>query len=442
MIAETDRVTQQTRLERSLLGAMLRWPAAIDDVLLSVTEDDLQMQHHRYIFSAILHQHEHGKPVDLVAVADVLHARKQIEDIGGYTYLAYLWDSEPTGANSVYYAGLVRDRAIVRNLGYAGAKIVRDAENNVGPGTEQLEAAERSIFEIGQIGVNGTSVVLSDALGEACDRIDQRKSGRHEFSGVPTGLVDLDDLTAGLQNSEFIVLAARPSLGKTSLAIQVAVSAAHDFGLPVLFVSLEQSRVELGERVLCNRAKVGSHQLRRGFIGPEEVSRILATKRDLDQAALHIDHTPSQSVTRIAANARRLKRKADIRLVVIDYLQLIDPADKKAPRQEQVASISRRLKLLSRELAIPVLCLAQLNRNSEDRADGRPRLADLRESGALEADADTVLLLHRPKEPDHSVEVIVAKQRNGATGSVMLAFCKEWMRFENYAIDGSVGTAG
>ena len=262
--------------------------------------------------------------------------------------------------------------------------------------------------------------------------------------------MDIDELTAGLHNSELVILAARPSVGKTAMALNIVrnvivgdpIRGSQPAG--VFFVSLEQARVELAERLLCAQARVDSHKLRKGHLGSDDMDRLMSAGGVLSKAKLYIDDTPAQGILRIAANARRLKKKHDIKLVVIDYLQLIDPDNKRDSRQEQVSQISRRLKFLARELKIPVLSLAQVNRSSEDRGNHKPRLADLRESGAIEQDADTVMLMHRPGmyeggQEDNTIEVLIAKQRNGPTGDVTLAFLKHYMRFENYAVGGPLG---
>jgi replicative DNA helicase len=243
-----------------------------------------------------------------------------------------------------------------------------------------------------------------------------------------------------MQNSELVIIAARPSVGKTSFALNVIRHVAVEEEQPVFFVSLEQSRIELAERLLCCQARVDSHRLRKGHLGSEDMDKLNSAGEVLRRTKLFLDDTPGQSMLRIAANARRLKLRHGIRMVVVDYLQLIDPDNRRDSRQEQVANISRRLKFLARELEVPVLALAQVNRSSEDRQDHRPRLADLRESGAIEQDADTVMLLHRPElhEPGQHegiVEVLVAKQRNGPTGDVTLTYIKQFMRFENFAVE-------
>jgi replicative DNA helicase len=254
-----------------------------------------------------------------------------------------------------------------------------------------------------------------------------------------TGLLDLDDKTAGLQNSELIIIAARPSVGKTALGLSIARHVAVEEAQPVFFVSLEQSRIELAERLLSAQARVNGFRLRKGDLSSADMQKLLGAGDALRQAKFFIDDSPGQGMLRIAANARRLKLRHHIKLVVVDYLQLIEPDNRRDSRQEQVANISRRLKFLAKELKLPVVALAQLNRSPEEREGHRPRLADLRESGSIEMDADTVLLLHRPEmyEPGQNpgtVEIIIAKQRNGPTGEVTLTFLKEFMRFENFAV--------
>jgi replicative DNA helicase len=420
---------------------MLRENYVIDDVLQVVTTaDSFYFDAHQKIFQAIIDLHNEGHPVDTLILAERLKVLKHFEDVGGLVYLAELWDSAPTAANAEYYARIVRDKAITRNLIHASTEILRDAYDQAQPADELLGGAERKILEIAEKGVTGNTQTLMDAIALAYTRIDQRlgRKTTGNVSGVASGFVDLDALTAGFQNSELIILAARPSVGKTAFALNMARHVIVEEKFPVFFVSLEQAKVELAERLLVAQARVDSHKLRTGHLGGEDMGRLHVGGDALRNAAkLFIDDTPMQGMLRIAASARRLKLKEGIRLVIIDYLQLIEPENRRDPRQEQVAQISRRLKFLARELAIPVIALAQVNRSSEDRQDHRPRLADLRESGSIEQDADTVLMLHRPgryEDPsqDNKVEVLVAKQRNGPTGEVTLFYRKEFMLFENY----------
>src|SRR5215470_14523780 len=441
----TERLPPQSReAERSVLGSMLRDNGVIGDVLQIIRGDNFYLDAHQKIFQAITSLYDRGHPVDLVMLAETLKDQKHIEDVGGYPYLAELWDAAPTAANAEYYARIVRDKAIVRNLIHAGSEILRDAYDQTQPADELLGAAETKIFEIASLGVTGQTYTLEQALAEAYDRIDKRSTGDTATSGVATGFVDLDEKTAGLHEGELVILAARPSVGKTALALNLARHIAVEERLPLFFVSLEQSRVELAERLLCCQARVDSHKLRRGQLAADEMQRIIEAGGFLGKAKLYIDDTPGQGMLRIAANARRLKMRHGIKVVFIDYLQLVEPDNRRDNRQEQVANISRRLKFLAKELQIPVIALAQVNRSSEDRQDHRPRLADLRESGSIEQDADTVMMLHRPEmyEPgqhEGTTEIIIAKQRNGPTGEITLTFIKQYMRYENFAVETPFG---
>jgi replicative DNA helicase len=437
--AGPDRLPPQSpEAERSVLGSMLRDNAVIGDLVLVVRAENFYSDAHQKIFQAISDLYVKNHPVDLVVLAEELKQRGQIEDVGGYRYLAELWEATPTAANAVYHARIVRDRAQVRNLIHATTDILRDAYDQVQPADDLVEAAERRIMEIAQAGIIGQTYTLAEALHTAFVRIDAVHSGDTKSSVLQTGFTDLDEITAGLHANELVIVAARPSVGKTSFALGLVRNIVMGGKDAVFFVSLEQSRVELAERLLCSQARVDSHRLRKGTLGGDDFDRLIEAHGLLKGARLFIDDSPAQSMLRIAANARRLKLRQDIKLVVIDYLQLIEPDNRRDPRQEQVAQISRRLKFLAKELDIPVIALAQVNRASEDRQDHRPRLADLRESGSIEQDADTVLILHRPDryEPgqhEGMIEVIVAKQRNGPTGEVTLAYLKQFMRYEDYA---------
>jgi len=265
------------------------------------------------------------------------------------------------------------------------------------------------------------------------DRIDARTTANKSISGIATGFVDLDRLTAGLQDSELTVLAARPGVGKTSLALDIARHVAK-LGYPVFFASLEQGDIELAERLICAEAQVDSQRLRRGIITPEEAQRIGNAEKVIKELRITVDDSPAQSMFQIAANARRLASRGEVRVVVVDYLQLVEAEDRRVPRHEQVSAISRRLKQLAREIKAPVLALAQLNRAVEARADGAPKLSDLRESGGIEADADTVILMNRPNTSPNTVVLNVAKQRNGPTGEVILTFRSQFTSFDNHAI--------
>jgi replicative DNA helicase len=447
--AKVDQLPPQNRdAERSVLGSMLRDNEIISDVIPLLRADYFYYDAHQKIYQTMAMVYDSGQPVDVVILAEKLRAQNQIEDIGGYAYLAELWDATPTAANAVHYARIVRDKAMARHLIHATTTILKDAYDQVMPSEQLVESAERQIMEIAETSVIGQNVDLRQALDEAYIRIDERSKRAHtHVSGLPTGFVDLDELTAGLQNNELILIAARPSVGKTAFALNLLRHIVVEERLPALFVSLEQSRVEIAERLLCCQARVESQKLRKSHLSSEDMDRLIEAGDQLRQTKMFIDDTPAQSMLHIAAKSRRFLRRENIRVVVIDYLQLIEPENRRDPRQEQVAQISRRLKHLARELKLPVVALAQVNRSSEDRQDHRPRLADLRESGSLEQDADTVIMLHRPGlygegVEDNVLNVIIAKQRNGPTDEVTLTYLRQYFRYENFAVGDSFGPGG
>lgn len=428
--------------ERSLLGSMLRDNACIGDVLNVLRDErNFYKDAHQKIFQALRQLYERNCPVDLVTLGDELAAAVHVQAVGGLDYLARLYEDCPTAANAEYYAKIVREKSILRELIHAGNEIIRSAQHPSGPADGILESCESRIFEIAEWGVVGNYVQLDKALEEAFDRIDQRvlRDSDSSVSGLSTGYLDLDKITAGLQESELIIVAARPSVGKTAFTLNLVRNLAVVDGHPIFYVSLEQSRIELAERLLAAEAQVDGQKLRIGRIGAEEQRRIIDASNPLNQAKIFIDDSPGQNMLRISANARRLKHKHGIRAVFVDYLQLVEPDPRQDNRQEQVATISRKLKFLAKELRIPVIACAQLNRGVENRAENEPKLSDLRESGSIEQDADTVMLLNRPKDKntgqdmDGVLEIIVAKQRNGPTGRLALAHLKHFMRFENYA---------
>lgn len=447
-----DRVPPQSKeAEMGVLGSILRDNDVLNEVLQVIRPDNFYFDAHQKIFQAVVDTYNAGKKVDAVILFEVLKQRRQVEDVGGAPYIAELWEAAPTAANVHYYAQIVREKAIVRSLIHANTELLRDAYDGTMPADELLGMAERRVLEIAEKGTVGEVKSLEDAMKEAFDRIDARSTGNLSEVGVPTGYIDLDNLTAGLHENELVILAARPGIGKTAFALNMVRHACVDERMPVFFVSLEMARIELAERLLACQSRVDSFKLRKGTINSIDTQKLMEAGEQLkgtpkNPVKLFIDDAPAQTMLRIAANARRLKMKHGLRLVVIDYLQLIEPENRRDPRQEQVSQISRRLKFLAKELHIPVIALAQVNRASEDRQDHKPRLSDLRESGSIEQDADTVMILHRPgkfdgNQDDNVLEVIIAKQRNGPTGEVMLTYLKEYMRYENYAADAGRGEA-
>lgn len=449
-----DRLPPQSKeAEMGVIGSVLRDNAVLSEILQVIRPDNFYYDAHQKIFQAIIDLYNEAKPVDTVILFEELKKRKQLDDVGGVAYIAELWDAAPTAANAEYYARIVREKAIVRNLIHASTELLRDAYDGVMPADELLGMAERKVLEIAEKGTTGETKTLGDAMREAFERIDARATGNLSEVGVPTGFLDLDNLTAGLHENELVILAARPGIGKTAFALNMVRHVIVEERMPVFFVSLEMARIELAERLLACQSRVDSFKLRKGHLSADDTQKLMDAGDKLkggprDPVKLFIDDTPSQTMLRIAANARRLKLKHGLRLVVIDYLQLIEPENRRDPRQEQVAQISRRLKFLAKELHIPVIALAQVNRASEERQDHTPRLSDLRESGSIEQDADTVMILHRPgrfggeAQEDNVLEVHVAKQRNGPTGEVTLTYLKQYMRYENYAADLGTGYGG
>lgn len=454
----TDRLPPHNKeAERGVLGGILRDPDTLPSVQQIIRAENFYFDAHQKIYQAICDLENEHQPIDLVMVHERLKRNKQLDDVGGHQALVELWESVPTGANAEYHAKIVRDTAMVRNLIHAGTEILRDAYDRTQSADELVAAAERKIMEIAKASLVGETTTLTEAIQDAFHRLDGRIGKDNlAISGLPTGYVDLDNLLAGLQKSELAIIAARPSVGKTAFALNIVrniIANPNPQEPPpvVLLVSLEMSRVELAERLLCCQARVDSHKVRKGHLSAEDIQKLMDAGDVLRKARLYLDDTPSRSMIQIAATARRIDKKHEreggLKLIVIDYLQLIEPENRRDPRQEQVAQISRRLKFLARELNIPVVALAQVNRASEDRQDHKPRLADLRESGSIEQDADTVLMLHRPgkfdgTQEDNILEVIIAKQRNGPTGEVTLTYLKQFNRYENYIADSGYSDSG
>ncbi len=458
---EADRLPpQDIEAEKSLLGSMLLVNDVIDEVVELVTPDHFYVKAHMQICDAIYRMHESGnRGIDVVTVAEQLQRSDLLEEVGGVGHLSEILNTVPHAAHAKYYAQIVRDKGILRNLIYACTDILSESYDTSQDTVDILTKAEQTIFQIVEQQENTDNIVLKDILMDAFDRIQQRREKEGSISGLSTGFTDLDNQTNGFQPSELVILAARPSMGKTAFVVNIAEAVARHARdrlrdeyvkrgeeLPygtiaeggVLIFSLEQSNLELAERLLCITAKLDGHKMRKGDLDDEEYDRVMHASSELGSMPMYIDDKPGRNMSEIGAIARRLKRKQNISLIIIDYLQLIEPEDKRAPREQQISLITRRLKFLAKEIHVPVIALAQLNRGVELREDKRPRLADLRESGAIEQDADIVMFLHRPDayDPEDSpgkAEVVVAKHRSGPTGIVDLTWQKESMRFVDYS---------
>jgi len=428
--------------EQGVLGSILVLPDVCDDVVMEVKADDFYDDANRTLFEHMVAMHEAGAKIDLTLLVDRLKTAGDFEAIGGMPYLAKVSGAVSNAAYAKYYAEIVREKADYRALILASTDILREAYEEGGTAKEMLNRAEQRIFSILDSRSKSSVSGIREILGEALHRIDSRMQGDGASSGVESGFTELDALCGGLHGSELIILAARPSMGKTAFVMNIAANVAIRSRVPTLFVSLEMSSAELADRLMCSEARVNGHRLRNGTISNDDRKRLVDKAGDISEAPLFVDDSPNRSVTEIAAAARRIRRREGLGLICIDYLQLIEPDDSKAPRQEQVATMARRLKGLAREMKIPVICLAQLNRQVEEgKARGnRPRLNHLRESGAIEQDADVVMFVHREEyyhsgeeREEHAgkAEIIIAKQRNGPVGEVELAWQKEYTRFEN-----------
>lgn len=435
-----DPNREATRAERALLGGVFRCPGVLDEVAGRLHEDHFREVTHRLVWRGVLALYRDGKPVDLVGLAEWLARAGLIDQLAStaetaYTWLANLWDEQPTGALVAYHAEIVRDHALLRGLALAGHEIAHRASHPDATAQELLADAERKIFALAEGNLTGAAVPLPPVIEEVLDLIDQRMANPAQvLSGLLTGIPSLDVITAGLQQGELILVAARPSVGKTSFGLTVARNVAAS-GSTVLFCSLEQSVQELAQRLLVATSGIEGQAIRHAGLSLQDLAALRDARGVLLPMAerFWVDDTPLQTVLRIASTARKLKRRENLALVVIDYAQLIgvDPEERKLPRHEQVGNISRRLKALARDLGIPVLALAQLNRGVEDRPDQKPRLSDLRESGSLEQDGDVVILLHRQRDWKDRLDLQVAKQRNGPTGECSVLFDRARMRFSD-----------
>lgn len=431
------------QLERGLLSSLLLDPRMADTVMMLLRPVDFYDAAHGQLYRHIMEICQTSEPLDLPILAERLKQNGQLDQVGGMAYLARLLDESPHPQHAAKYAATIRDYAIRRELIDAAADVLNQAYDSPHTTKELVDRAEQSIFAILENRRSTTVVEFERMMHDALDRLDARIRGETAGNATPTGYEDLDRLLGGLHHSELIILAARPSMGKTAFALNIAENVAVQEKMPVLFVSLEMSQEELGDRVLCSAARVNSHKLRNGTVTQEERKRLLDKAGEISEAPLLVDDSPARSIVEIAAEARRIKRQSGLGLVVIDYLQLIEPDNPRDPRQEQVAKIARRLKGMARELKVPVMCLSQLNRQTEVAKDNRPRLSHLRESGAIEQDADVVMFVHR-EEYFHRgedrqdlagrAEIIVAKQRNGPVDDVNLVWEADFTRFKTAAL--------
>lgn len=431
MAADLQRVPPQNlEAEQSVIGALLLDRDAAHKVAEIVEPEDFYREAHQLIYQAILDLLDSGEAVDTVTLSDRLRKRRELERVGGIAYLTTLVNSVPTAANAEHYARIVAEKALLRRLIGAATDIVRDVYEGEEDVADLIDQAEQRIFQVAQGRRRQTHARLHDVLVAAFEHLEKLSAHKGDVVGIPTGFKRLDEMTTGLHPSELIILAARPSMGKTTLSLNMALNAARH-GVPVAFFSLEMSREQLALRLLASEAAVNMQRLRTGYVSEDDWARLTRAASRLSEAPFFIDDMPNISLMDLRARARRMKAEHDIGLVVVDYLQLMHTRGRAESRQQEISEISRSLKALARELHVPVVALSQLSRAVEQRQDRRPQLSDLRESGAIEQDADLVIFLWDNPEYKESllVEAIIAKQRNGPTGGVQLVFNKDVGRF-------------
>ncbi|MGO9313512.1 MAG: replicative DNA helicase [Syntrophobacteraceae bacterium] len=432
---------QQIEAEQSLLGGIMQDGSSLPSALEVLKGDEFYKESHRIIFMTIQDLFERNEPVDILTVTNLLAERKQLESIGGASYVAALVDTMPSIANIGAYAKIISEKAVLRRLIQSANEVMSFAYGG-GKSTEEiLDNAEAAIFKIAERRIRNSYFPLKEVIKKNIEMIERYQEYRESVTGVTSGYKDLDKLTAGFQKSDLIIIAARPSMGKTALGLCIARNAAKESGVPVGFFSLEMSKEQLAMRLLCSEARVDSHKIRSGFLSRQECGKLLQAAGLFMDVPIYIDDTPSISPLELRAKARRMMADQGLGLVVVDYLQLMRGRDNAERREQEISEISRSLKGLAKELDIPVIALAQLNRKVEERNDKRPLLSDLRESGAIEQDADVIAFIYRDevyakqacKEPGVA-EIIIGKQRNGPSGgTVRLAYISTYTRFENYA---------
>ena len=439
---------QNIEAEESVLSRILLESTTLLEVVEILEPADFYRTSHQKIYAAMTDLFNRNEPIDTVTVANHLKESGQLEQVGGAAYLARLLDVPPA-VDAPHYAGIIHDKAVLRRLIEKSNAIAKRCFLEQGNADDIVDYAEASIFEVTEKKARQAFYPLSKLIDGNIDFLEEKQKNKSLVTGVPTGFTQLDNLTSGLQNSDLIILAGRPSMGKTALALNIARNAAVDGGVPVAIFSLEMSKEQLSLRMLCAEASIDSSRLRSGFFSMEDWERVTDAAGVLSAAPIFIDDSASLSAMDVRAKARRLKMEKNIGLIIIDYLQLMQGRAGAERRDLEISEISRGMKALAKEIGLPVIALSQLNRMLEQRTDKRPRLSDLRESGALEQDADVVAFIYRDEvynkeetNPRKGIaEVILAKQRNGPTGDALLTFLAAYTRFENMAPDALRGAA-
>jgi len=429
--------------EVSVLGGMLIDRDAVARAVEVVRDSMFYREAHRRLYRAMTRLFERGDVIDVITLSEELKKTDELDAAGGLPYLAELLDAVPTAANIEYHAKIVREKALLRNLIEVASTIIRDVyEQGEKPVEEVLDQAEQRVFQVAQSHDRSGFVWIKEILWPTFEHIERLQESKSGITGVPTGFHDIDRMTSGLQKGELCIVAARPSMGKTSWVLNVAQTAAIEHNIPVAIFSLEMGKEQLVQRLLCAEGRVDSQRLRRGQLTADEYQRLAAAAGHLNTAPLWIDDSPAATVLEMRAKARRLKAETDLGMLVIDYMQLMAGHGRSDSRVQEVSEISRGLKALARELEVPVVALSQLSRAPEQRTDRRPQLSDLRDSGSIEQDADLVMFLYRPEyylgpvdkdgnSLEGKTELAIAKQRNGPTGMVDLFFHKAYTRFDS-----------
>ncbi len=438
-LAFLEKVPPQSRdAESSVLGAMLFEEQALVKAIEILKPTYFYDENHRKIFEAMQALFEKNHPVDLITISEELKRRKHLEDVGGVSYLTQLTTQVPTAAHVDHYAHLVKEKALLRALIKNATEIVQQSfepQTNV---VELIDRAEQLIFDVSQNQIEGKFISFKEIIHNSMETIDKLYQRKEHVTGLASGFHDFDTRTAGLQPSDLIIVAGRPSMGKSAFVSSLCEHAGVVLKKPIAFFSLEMSKEQLVQRMLCSHARIDAQKVRTGYLSHQDWPKLTSAAGKLSEAPIFIDDTPGQTVMEVRAKSRRMKMQHDIQLVVVDYLQLMQGTGRVESRQQEISEISRSLKALARELRVPVIAVSQLSRAVENRTGNRPQLSDLRESGAIEQDADVVVFLFREEyyKPNdetlrNKAEAIIAKQRNGPVGSVELVFLKEWTRFDN-----------
>jgi replicative DNA helicase len=428
---------QNIEAEQSILGGILIENDAINTVVEFLEASDFYREAHQKIFQCMITLSEKNEPLDLITLTNELKKTKELESIGGASYLASLVESVPTAANIAYYAKIVKEKSILRKLISTATEIVTQSYHEGKDLEDFLDDAEQAIFRISEHRVKPAFYPIKEIVKESFKVIEKLYEKKELITGVPSGFKDLDRKTAGFQNADLIIVAGRPSMGKTALCLNIAQHASINVKVPTAMFSLEMSKEQLAIRMLCSEARVDSSRLRSGFLSESDWPKLTMAAGALSDAPIFIDDTPAISVLELRAKARRLKADRGLGLVIIDYLQLMRGRSGMERREQEISEISRSLKALAKELDIPVLAISQLSRKAEDRPGRQPQLSDLRESGAIEQDADVIIFIYRDEvyNPDSdrkgTAEVIIGKQRNGPTGKVDLSFISEFTTFKD-----------